>query len=89
MRNRPLPLLLALMIFISEWVQASANDNVLKHIDWLRCATMTAMLQTVCREQEEAGWECIGQSLAILDGYFDDMGLSHISARSTLSAPII
>ncbi len=46
-----------------------AEEPLVRHVDDLRCGRVTARLRTNCIEQLSTGWECVSQSLRLIQRY--------------------
>jgi hypothetical protein len=67
MMPRAMMLLLAAIAFMRPSGLAYAEGQYVHHLDQLRCGGISVRLPTTCLEQTSSGWECVSQSLQLID----------------------
>lgn len=63
----PTATLLALIVRVAVSGVVLAEGRLTHHLDKLQCGEVTARLRTTCVEQIQAGWECVEQSLQLIN----------------------
>jgi hypothetical protein len=56
-----------LFVALTTCATALAEARLTEHADALRCGGITARLRTTCLEQLPTGWECVNQTLRVIE----------------------